>query len=664
MIISFLAILIITTGGCALTYLVESEEPLFWRLAAGNVIGSAIAGTLAFALATVFGLTPLIVIGSFAVLLCSLFVLRGERLRRFKHDWAKAKGKLEGASFAKFLRFAYYAGFAALFLVFFGRVMIENEQGIFTGGSQNLGDLPFHLGAIFGFTDGANFPPQNPSFANARFSYPFIADFLTACFVKLGAGVRESMHLQNAAWAVSLLAILERFVLKLTGDTLAARIAPVLLFFSGGLGFLWALSDLSASGKGLFDFLWHLPKDYTISDQFRWGNSLVTLFITQRSLLFGMPLAIAVLGYLYSLFAAEQTDDAAPDDRTSALLGVGALAGVLPLIHLHSLVVLFVVGVFLLIIRWDHWRTWLLFGAGVSVTAIPILLWSLSGSATHANEFIALHFGWDSRDANFIWFWFTNTGPLIPFIAAGVYLVLSTRTTHVESASSEAKPKKRSKVHRTDPAFPLHSSSLGFFYVPFVVLFVVSNVAKFAPWEWDNIKILIYWFVASLPFVGFAISWLWHRDVVAKAAAGVCIFMLVASGALDVWRTLSAQINYRVFDAEAVALSQRLKSAVPPDALFLNAPTYNSAVVLTGRRSYIRYPGHLSSHGIDYKQRESDVRTMYAGGAAAEGLLAEHGIEYVLISPEEKRSTGANEEFFRKYPIIAEAGQYRVYKIK
>ena len=98
---------------------------------------------------------------------------------------------MDGANFKKMLRFAYYVFFLLLFWFFFERAMIETGRGILTGASQNLGDLPYHLGAIFGFTDGQNFPPQNPSFSGARFTYPFIADLLTAFFVKLGAGIPD-----------------------------------------------------------------------------------------------------------------------------------------------------------------------------------------------------------------------------------------------------------------------------------------------------------------------------------------------------------------------------------------------------------------------------------------------------------------------------------------
>ena len=78
----------------------------------------------------------------------------------------------------------------------------------------------------------------------------------------------------------------------------------------------------------------------------------------------------------------------------------------------------------------------------------------------------------------------------------------------------------------------------------------------------------------------------------------------------------------------------------------------------------MRYTGNLFSYGIDYGEREADVKRIYQGGAAADQLLANYGIDYVLVSPEERQSLGANEEYFRKFPVIAESGQYRVYKVR
>jgi hypothetical protein len=654
MLVSILLIVLLAAGGFALSYLIESEEPFLWRAAAGLIIGSTIYGTFAFVIGCFAGLAIASPI-SYVLTLAPLLLFRDkERRRRFKIDWQRATNKMQGGSWAKFLRFAFYAFFFLLFCFFFSQAMYQTPAGIFTGGSNNLGDLPFHLGAIFGFTDGNNLPPQNPSFAGAKFSYPFIADIVTAGFIKLGADLRNAMVIQDIAWAFSLLVVLERFVVRLTGDRLAGKIAPWLLYFSGGLGFIWFFADYGAQGKGLTDFLYALPKDYTIGNEFRWGNSLITLFITQRSLLLGMPLTILALEKLWEWFTSRNVkrgkrekvgDDKGSGHPTFYGLPVlpfvtGLIAGMLPLVHLHSLVVLFVVTAFLFAMDPERWRTWVSFGIGVAVIAVPELLWSISGSATRTSEFFEWFFGWDKGEDNLLWFWFKNTGLAIPLISFGVYLIITRRNDEN------------------------HSNRLWQFYTPFIFLFVLSNAAKLAPWQWDNIKVLIYWFVGSLPFIGFALSWMWQKRSYFSVIAAFCFVSLTLSGAIDVWRTASGQIKTRVFDPDAVRVAELIKTKAPPKALFLNAATYNTAIALTGRESLMRYPGHLSSHGIDYTQRESDVKKMYQGGPTADQLLAKYNIDYVLVSDEETSAMSVNADYFNRFSIAAQTGNAKVYKVR
>ena len=665
MLISLFVLTLIAAGGMALTYLVADEEPFMWRLMAGSIAGSAIFGLVAFIAACLIGFGPVTIGASLIVTLLPVGLLSRPDIRRnFLHDWAKAKGKFVGANVKKFRAFAYYAFFFLVFWFFFDRAVFEMKGVIYTGASQNLGDLPFHLGAIFGFTEGNNFPPQNPSWAGARFSYPFIADFLTACLIKVGADFKAAMFIQNVSWAFALLVILERFTLKLTGSKLAGRLAPALLFFSGGLGFIWFCSDFSASGKDIFYFLMHLPRDYTISDQFRWGNSMVVLFVTQRSLLLGMPLTVLVLGYLWRVFTTDNTgkeinrDKGDERDIKKIILHpssfipflVGLLAGTLVLIHLHSLVALFGVTAFLFAMRFEKWREWVAFGVGAALIAIPEMLWSISGSATETKTFFDWNFGWDKGEINFLWFWIKNTGIVIPMLIAGIWLYIT-------------QSKEAAKETRTEDQSPKINQLL-LFYIPFVFLFLIANAMRLAPSAWDNIKILIYWYIGSIPLIAWAIVWLWQQKRVGQITAAVCFAILVFAGGLDVWRTASAQTNNGVFQEDAVKVAEQIKSKTPPNAIFLNAPTYNSAVVLSGRQSVMRYSGHLASHGIDYGPRESDVKQIYDGGGVAEILLKKYNVDYVLVSPEERNTLHAREDFFKKYPIAAESGEYKVYKIK
>ena len=694
MFLSLLILLLITFGGLCLTYLFAENETFLWRLAAGNIIGSALFGTTCFIIACIFGLNAPTILISLLISLLPLILLRKKDIKqKFSRNWQSAKGKTHNTNRTKVLGFIYYTAFFIIFWQFFDRAMIETAEGIFTGASNNLGDLPYHLGAIFSFTDGQNFPPQNPSYADAKFTYPFIADLIASVPVALGAKVQDAMFVQNIFLSFSLLIILEKFAFKLTGSKLAGRIAPVLLFFSGGLGFLWFLNDYWQQSNGFFEMLRDLPQDYTIGENFRWGNSLVVLFITQRSLLLGMPLTIIVLTKLWETFTSEENENPEINKKSFSLFpfpfslfALGAIAGTLPLIHAHSLFVLFVVTGFLLFFRLDKLREWIAFGIGAGLVAVPELIWLMTGSATETSGFFGWHFGWDSRDDNFFWFWLKNTGIFIPLLIAGLILWTSS-----EKRSGDAETRRRGNGRKGEkninidkgnkksphlrvspsPRLPIFASPLLLFYIPFALLFIIANLFRLAPWEWDNIKVLIYWFVGSIPFVAWFLAWLWSKDLISKIAAVVCIIFLISAGALDVWRVASDQIEYKVFDANAVKIAEQIKEKTAPDALFLNAPTYNSAVVLSGRRSLMRYSGHLVSHGINYYEREDDLRKIYAGDATANILLEKYGIEYVLISPEERAyaQTQGNvfmldEAFFSKFPIVAEAGAYTVYKVE
>ncbi|MDQ6787446.1 MAG: hypothetical protein M3033_11625 [Acidobacteriota bacterium] len=703
--ISLLLLFLLTVGGLALTYVFARDESLLWRVCAGNVVGSVVFSLICFLTACAAGFSALTVSFSYSLTLLPLALFSRKNFRqKFFSDWQAAGKKLEGADFNKFLRFGFYFFFLVLFWFFFQRAMMETGEGIFIGSSHNLGDLPFHLGAIFSFTDGQNFPPENPSFAFAKFTYPFMADIVVASFAEFGARVSDAMLIQNVALAFSLLVILERYVFKLTDNRIAARLAPFLLFFCGGIGFLWFFKDALAAPEGFYKYLWNLPVDYTIRQDkfhwgaaqyiFRWGDSLTTLFLTQRSLLLGMPLTLIALQKVWEIFTTdtqrheEKTNENHLDKQTFSVVRfpfstflVGLLAGTLPLVHTHSLAVLFIVCAFLFFFSLDKWRDWLAFGFGVSIIAIPELLWAMSGSATRFGVFVDWHYGWTADDENIFFFWLRNLGLFIPLLVLGIYFVFRDRNKTAEpqkpeNAEQEIKLRTnagKSELKAEELKNQTRQSTISnqhlLFYVPFLLCFIIPNLVRLAPWEWDNIKILIYWLVGSIPFVALVLARLWEERGVSRFIAAGCLIALTLTGALDVWRVCSRAINYRVFEADSIKLAEQIRQKTAPKAMFLNAPTYNTALVLTGRRSLMRYTGHLSSYAIDYEPRETELKRIYEGSALASDLLKKYGIEYVVVSPEERdycqgNNVALNEDYFRQFPVAAEVGQYRVYKIK
>ncbi|MBA3767926.1 MAG: hypothetical protein H0W99_13270 [Acidobacteria bacterium] len=145
--------------------------------------------------------------------------------------------------------------------------------------------------------------------------------------------------------------------------------------------------------------------------------------------------------------------------------------------------------------------------------------------------------------------------------------------------------------------------------------------------------------------------------------AAAFVVVLTFSGALDVWRVVSRATELQEFDRDGIAFAAMTSIRTPPRALVLHAPIHNHPVFLTGRRSLMGYPGHIWTHGLDYRQREAEIKRIYAGAPDALVLLNRYGIEYAVLSPLERTLMPVNDSFFEHYQRVGEIGEYRLYKI-
>ena len=621
-------------GGVLLTERVLTNTCLKTRLCFGAVIGLVGVAWIGFLLALMGGLNWITIGATAAVFIVALFLLRPVALSPRRPVISVST-------------LTYYSFWLLFFCWLFSRVISLEADGLYTAPANNYGDLAFHFSVVTSFADGDNFPPRSPIFHGLNFTYPFLNDFLTAFFHRAGADWAAAFFLPNVILSLALVGLIELLTQQFTKSNLAARSAPVLFFLSGGAGFIYCVRDWRQSNLGWLNFLLHLPQSYTKNDELdlQWGNMLTTLLVPQRSLLFGVPVfaMIVILWWQWMHRRdAEVTPRAAEKDpktlRISAvslclggenklLFMAGILAGLMPLLHAHGFFSVMMVSAVMALVffSWD----WLAFFIPAGVLSLPQAWW-LSSTGTKTSLF-KLHLGWATGD-NFPNFLALNFGLLLLTLAIALWF---------------------------------QTPRLRRFYAPFLLCFIVPHVVLLAPWPWDNIKVLLYWYLVSCPLIAAFIARLFQQRTWLWPVAIVLFLTLTLSGALDVLRGLSPVEKIRLFDVEQLSVADLIKQRVPPHALMLGAPIHNSVLALTGRQPLMGYPGHLWSHGINFETRERDVKMMYRGGEEAERLFQQYGIDYVVVGPVEYSEFNADDGYFaEKYQAVIDEAGYRVYQLK
>ncbi len=621
-------------GGSLVTYSYDRRLPPLARVADGLALGLAALGLVGFVLAMRWGLTGIVIaVSAVAVVLPGALLLSARYRRAVVRDVSAATWiDVASPSPRTLLRAAVALGGMFVLWRVAARTMYVRTDGIYTGVSHNIGDLPFHLTVINRFAYGNNFPPEHPSFAGVGFTYPFLTDFLAAVFVRAGLPVRDVIVWSTFLLCAAIAVLLYRWTLALTGRRDAAFLAPALALLSGGLGW-WRFAVEAWNAESLASLLATLPHDYTITydGAFRWGNLVTSLLVTQRGLLLGLPLALVVFRLWWQTIDAADEDAAADRAR---MIAAGVIAGMLPLVHAHTFAVVLAVGGCLAILfppplRWAPFFAWAL------ALGLPQAWWVARASGVRSEGFVAWAVGWDRGSQDVIVFWLRNTGLLIPLVAAAL-------------------------VWRSQP--PLVPRRWLLFYAPFTLCFVVPNLVRLAPWIWDNIKVLMYWFVASVPIAALVLAQLARGPRWRGALAALLFATLTLAGALDLWRVASGAFRSRIFDREGIEFARVVAERTSPAALIVHAPVPNHPIALTGRRSLMGYPGHVWSHGLDGGPREADIRRIYAGGPDAAATLERYRIDYVVVGPIERFGSVVNEPFFTRYPCAAEAGSYRLYR--
>ena len=518
-------------------------------------------------------------------------------------------------------------GFVLRWVLLWSGALTYGPDGLTAGQLNIWGDWSTHLGDVMSFAYGENFPPEYPRLAGQPFAYHYLVSITAAAMVKLGMPPITALPLQSFLFSVLLLFGLYAFARRLLGDRNAAALEVLLFLLGGGLGWLITVREMAATHNVLGTLLHH-PWDQMLQGDanYQWKNVYFSLIEPQRPYLYGLPLALLILTLLLS---GVQTRG------SRAFIAAGLVAGLLPLAHLGTLLALALVTPFLFLL-FPSRRWFLFFGIWVAV-AVPQLLRQQGGKPAAASA-IRLEIGWLANSDPWIWFWFKNLGLFLPLLLLAL-------------VSRDLMPPVAKR-----------------FLWAFMPVFFIANLIVFQPWDWDNTKIIVYWFLAVCLLVAALLVRLWHRyrSLVLRGLLLVALTTMLLSGVLINLQQLLGLDRHLLLTTEELQVAEQVREKTPPRAMFVTGTQHNLPVsVLTGRRIVMGYPGWLWSYGFDYSSEQRDLYAIFAYDPDTPELLKKYGVDYVVIGPEERREFAVNyTAFSQRYPVIIRTPNYTVFDVR
>ena len=575
---------------------------------------------------------------------------------------------------------------AGFFLIFAGRsfcwLLFADGTELKIQSPVNLGDLGLHLTHINFFANGVRLWPSNPIYTfSEHLRYPAGIDFFNALLLKANVGL-----IPGLVWV-----------------GLLASVATFYALYRWGAGFAIA-GFLFNGGFAGFQFLRNFKfVDYQDVNTIAWKSIPLTMFVTQRGLLYAIPAGLVLLWHWREKYFRADEDRSASaaelrrDEHRNGPLPFWvelSLYASMPLFHVHTFMALSIVLLCLFVAGDPQIRGYILTLLLSALIPAVFFVWLISDHF-HAGSVIEFHPGWAQNEGEFkmplFRFWFWNFGILVPLaltlvglIAWQVYQSRETRRFELSATIVIASGAFVLGCWRIGRHFSwswlvviLLASILliwcaarvvkgGFGWnekLPEGVAFIFAACAIFvfffsiktAPWIWDNLKVGIWAYFILLPFLWRQLIAQWELPI----RAVVC-FAFFASGFVSLFGGLAAGkggfgfANRGEFDAVGAAVRK-----MPLEARFAAFPTYNHPLLLQGRKVVMGYPGHLWTQGFDDYGKTNDLLIKLMQGASNWRDLARTlHVRYIFWGREEKTNYGSSARPWEKTAGLAASGTW------
>jgi hypothetical protein len=508
---------------------------------------------------------------------------------------------------------AAIVAFALISLRIFLWVVFIDGDEIKVLSPNNLGDLSLHLTYLRYLANGAPFWPDNPIFTGGKLTYPVGVDLFHSLLTLLGVDA-----LRGFVW------------IGLAGSALTGA---ALWRWGRGFALLGFLGNGGFAAAALF-WNWRLVD---FQADFAWKSIALALFATQRGLLFALPAGLLLLGNWRARFFSAEDDDGWRLPRWGEVL----LYASLPLFHFHTFLFLSVLLAAWFVGHASARRELIrLVGAAFIPAAALVLLvtgglkggrmlgWKPGWMWDDAPflQWCGQHFGEPARLYAALAFWPLNFGVLPLFIAALIVVLLRrARTTGARAV-----------------------------VFPALLIFLVCCFVKFAPWEWDNTKLMLWSYLAVLPFLWTELLANWPGW--ARGAACAALFgsgFLSTLGGLDATHRGHSIASRAELDGVAYAVS-----AISITERFAGAPTYNHPLLLCGRKMALGYLGHVASHGLAWEAPAAKLEALMNGDATWRELAGELDCRYLFWGHNEAEAYPNSSQPWRETTRLLASGEW------
>ncbi len=525
-------------------------------------------------------------------------------------------------------------------------IWLNENEGLVAGHLHLWGDWPFHIAMIQRF---AACPPtqwlaEHPMIGGEPLRYPFATSLISGMLMRLGFSLPSAIILPTLFCFALLLPGMYVLFRLLIGGTYRPLLAIYLFFCAAGPGFLtWVGEWLHKPSLSLLLFP---PKEYSAAPKYEWysSNFLSAMLLPQRAFLLGLTTAVWVLVLL--LLTLTYWDRLRRDKR-EWLLGICALmGGLMPVIHMHSLLALSLICLGVLVPfagRSRHrWRSLLVYFVLPGLLLAGGMYRTFIAPVRPYPDFVAWMPGLNAKAGLLDWLamWWQFWGIALPLSLISFVLIV-----------------RQEKRDRWRPGF----------FAGTAALFVVANLVRFQPIPWDNSKLFLWVYLALSGLLANLMAQIWNRrTVLARSGAVVLAACLMMTGALELISLQRIDRNQQqLLNTTDLRLGESIRDLTSPDSVFLTGTDIGHWVMVWGGRPiYLGFTGWMPNFGFVHNQREQDIKTIYAGGPEAGKSLGANPIDYVVIGPSETRAFHPNEAWFRQmYPVLLQRGDTTLYAV-